>query len=76
MVQLAGDEQYFHENEAQLSERFAGKVLIIRQRRVVAVYENLTLAQREAAREFGDQTFLVKPIGRNAFAPSGAFTAL
>jgi hypothetical protein len=76
MVQLAGDEQFFHENEAQLSERFAGKVLVIRQRRVVAVYENLTVAQREAAREFGGQTFLVKPIARNAFATSGGFMAL
>ena len=76
MVELVSDEQFFHENEAQLSERFAGKVLIIRDRRVVAVHENLTVAQREAAREFGGQTFLVKTIARNAFAPSGGFVAL
>ncbi len=68
MAELASDEQFFRENEGPLSQRFAGKVLVIRGGRVVAVYENPSVAEREATREFGAQTFLVKQICRRAFA--------
>ena len=76
MVELANDEQFFHQNEAQLSQRFAGKVLVIRGCRVVAVYENLFIAEREATREFGAQPFLVKTIERSMFAPSGGLMSI
>jgi hypothetical protein len=68
MAELASDEQFFHENEGRLSQRFAGKVLVIRGGRVVAVYENPSTAEREATREFGAQSFLVKQICRGGFA--------
>lgn len=66
MRELTGEEQFFRENEARLMERFAGKVVVIRGCRVVGVYENSAVAEREAAREFGTRSFLVKGIGRRA----------
>lgn len=62
MTDLEREEQFFHENEAQLSQRYAGKVLVIRGGKVVAVYENISIAEREATKEFGAQTFLLKSI--------------
>jgi hypothetical protein len=63
MVQLAVEEEFFRVHEAQLAQRFAGKVLVIRGRKVVAVYERRCIAEREATREFGGQAFIVKTIG-------------
>ena len=70
MVGLATEEQFFRENEARLSERFAGKVLVIHGCRVVAVYESQSIAEREATREFGAQTILLKAIERRSRARS------
>ena len=71
MVELARDEQFFRENEARLSQRFAGKVLVIRGCTVVAIYESRTVAERESLREFGAQAFLVKAIERTVSRSPG-----
>ena len=63
MVELAVEEEFFRAHETRLSQRFAGKVLVIRGCKVVAVYESRSTAEREAKREFGEQTFVVKAIG-------------
>ena len=55
---------FFRENRESLERRFGGKVVVIKGRKVVAVYENLATAQREAAREFLPGTFLVQRIER------------
>lgn len=62
MAAPTDEEQYFREHEAELSRRFAGKVVLIRGRRVVAVYEKQQVAEREAQREFGASGYLLKAI--------------
>lgn len=63
MVELSVEEEFFRAHETRLSQRFAGKVLIIRGCKVVAVYESRSIAEREATREFGARTFVLKTIG-------------
>ena len=54
---MSEEEHYFQEHEAQLNRRYAGKVVVIRGRKVVAVYETEVAARRESARQFGEQGY-------------------
>ena len=64
MNDLTFEQQFFETNRDFLAQRYAGKVLIILGQKVVAVYENPSVAQREAAKEFRNNSYLIQQIER------------
>lgn len=58
------DLEYFASHRETLSSRYAGKVVVIREQKVVRIYEREDVAKREAATEFPDARYLIRTIER------------
>lgn len=61
---LEAEKQFFLNNREALARRFAGKVVVIRGNKVVLVYDNVVVAERETSRDFTPGSVLIQRIER------------
>lgn len=59
-MSLQDELQYFKENQSELLKKFEGKVLVIKDRQIVGVYQNELEAYNEAQKKFELGTFLIQ----------------
>lgn len=58
---LKSELDYFIDNQKTLAEKYTGKVLVIKDRKVIGVYENALEAYVEAQKEHRLGEFLIQP---------------
>ena len=54
---------YYFAHQTELKNRYAGKVLVIKQQKVIRVYESENVAFRESQKEFPSGAFLILKVG-------------
>ncbi|WP_414664812.1 hypothetical protein [Horticoccus sp. 23ND18S-11] len=56
------DIEFCESHREQLADRYAGKVVVIKDQQVVRIYEREDIARREAEKEFTPGSFLIRRI--------------
>jgi len=56
------DIEFFESNRQILVSRYTGKVVVIRGRKIVSVYEDAVMARRRAQEEFPAGSYLIRQI--------------
>ena len=63
---LERERKYFERKRAELAERHLGKFVLIRESKLLGVFNTVEEAMAEGARRFGLEPFLVRQIVENA----------
>ena len=61
-MMLEEERRFFNENLATWLAEYPGKVVLVKGQRLVGVFDSVDAALAEGARQFGLESFLVRPV--------------